>query len=84
MVAVYRDEAGHCHERSASCPHLGAVVSWNQAEKSWDCPAHGSRFDCLGRVLNGPASADLAPAESTEPTKTELPIPVMPVLDPTR
>jgi glycine/D-amino acid oxidase-like deaminating enzyme/nitrite reductase/ring-hydroxylating ferredoxin subunit len=84
MVAVYRDEAGHCHERSATCPHLGAVVSWNQAEKSWDCPAHGSRFDCLGRVLNGPASADLAPAESGEPTKTELPIPLAPVLDPTR
>ena len=60
LVAVYRDAAGACHERSATCPHLGGVVRWNSAEKSWDCPCHGSRFDALGRVLNGPAVHDLA------------------------
>jgi glycine/D-amino acid oxidase-like deaminating enzyme/nitrite reductase/ring-hydroxylating ferredoxin subunit len=64
LMAVYRDEAGHCHHRSAVCPHLGGIVSWNAAEKSWDCPAHGSRFDCLGRVINGPANADLAVTEA--------------------
>lgn len=60
-VAVYRDEAGKFHECSATCPHLGGIVAWNEAEKTWDCPVHGSRFDCLGRVLNGPANADLQP-----------------------
>jgi glycine/D-amino acid oxidase-like deaminating enzyme/nitrite reductase/ring-hydroxylating ferredoxin subunit len=59
MVAVYRDPDGVCHERSATCPHLGGVVGWNDAEKSWDCPCHGSRFDPFGRVLNGPAVSGL-------------------------
>lgn len=58
-VAVYRDEAGNLHERSAVCPHLGGVVQWNPVEKSWDCPLHGSRFTPLGRVINGPATGDL-------------------------
>ena len=62
-VAVYRDETGALHERSATCPHLGCVVNWNSAEKTWDCPCHGSRFDCTGRVVNGPAIRDLAPME---------------------
>ncbi|MET0792871.1 MAG: FAD-dependent oxidoreductase [Polyangiaceae bacterium] len=58
-VAVYVDEAGAPHELSATCPHLGGVVSWNPAEKSWDCPCHGSRFDCHGKVITGPALSDL-------------------------
>lgn len=60
-IAAYRDEAGELHECSAVCPHLGGIVSWNDAEKSWDCPVHGSRFDALGKVVNGPAKSDLAP-----------------------
>jgi glycine/D-amino acid oxidase-like deaminating enzyme/nitrite reductase/ring-hydroxylating ferredoxin subunit len=60
-VAVYRDEVGALHERSAVCTHLGCVVAWNTGEKSWDCPCHGSRFDPFGRVVNGPAISDLAP-----------------------
>jgi glycine/D-amino acid oxidase-like deaminating enzyme/nitrite reductase/ring-hydroxylating ferredoxin subunit len=63
MIAVYRDDAGVCHARSATCTHLGGVVSWNAAEKTWDCPCHGSRFDALGRVVDGPANADLAVAD---------------------
>jgi glycine/D-amino acid oxidase-like deaminating enzyme/nitrite reductase/ring-hydroxylating ferredoxin subunit len=59
-VAVYRDPAGNYFSCSAACPHLGAVVSWNSAEKTWDCPAHGSRFDPYGRVLNGPAERNLS------------------------
>lgn len=60
-VAVYRDEHGEVHECSAVCPHLGAIVGWNHGEKTWDCPAHGSRFDRFGKVLNGPANSDLKP-----------------------
>ncbi len=58
-MALYRDEQGALHERSAVCPHLGGIVHWNDAEKTWDCPCHGSRFDRLGGVLNGPANRDL-------------------------
>ncbi len=58
-VAVYRDEQGSLHQCSAVCPHLGCIVAWNSAEKSWDCPCHGSRFDTDGKVLNGPSLHDL-------------------------
>ena len=58
-IAVFRDEKGQLFQRSAICTHLGCVVQWNGAEKSWDCPCHGSRFDHEGRVLNGPAIAPL-------------------------
>jgi nitrite reductase/ring-hydroxylating ferredoxin subunit len=58
-VAVYRDPTGAVHERSAVCPHLGCIVSWNPAEKTWDCPCHGSRFDKFGDVINGPANVAL-------------------------
>ncbi|UOQ59423.1 FAD-dependent oxidoreductase [Leucobacter rhizosphaerae] len=44
---------------SATCPHLGGIVTWNSAERSWDCPLHGSRFDAAGRLLEGPATSDL-------------------------
>ncbi len=59
LVAVYRDQDGSLHERSAVCTHLGCVVQWNSSEKSWDCPCHGSRFSVDGAVLNGPAKAGL-------------------------
>ncbi len=62
-LAVYRDEQGRLHERMAKCPHLGCLVHWNAGESTWDCPCHGSRFDCRGKVINGPANCDLAPAE---------------------
>jgi glycine/D-amino acid oxidase-like deaminating enzyme/nitrite reductase/ring-hydroxylating ferredoxin subunit len=63
MIAVYCDEHGQRHERSAACTHLRCVVSWNALEKSWDCPCHGSRFDPYGSVLNGPARQPLGSAE---------------------
>ena len=62
-MAVYRDNAGEFHERSAVCPHLGCIVTWNSTEESWDCPCHGSRFDKLGKVLRGPATEPLASDE---------------------
>ena len=58
-IAAYRDDRGVLHERQAICTHLGCVVSWNSTEQSWDCPCHGSRFDKLGHVINGPANNDL-------------------------
>ena len=67
MLAVYRDDTGKLHARSAVCTHLGCHVRWNEAESSWDCPCHGSRFDVDGAVLNGPATRELEEA-SLEPT----------------
>lgn len=58
-IAVYCDEAGQRHEMSAVCPHLKCIVAWNDSEKTWDCPCHGSRFDKFGKVVNGPAITDL-------------------------
>ncbi|HEV8202165.1 MAG TPA: FAD-dependent oxidoreductase [Candidatus Polarisedimenticolia bacterium] len=49
-------------ELSLVCPHLGCLVNWNDAENTWDCPCHGSRFDRRGRVICGPANQDLEPA----------------------
>jgi glycine/D-amino acid oxidase-like deaminating enzyme/nitrite reductase/ring-hydroxylating ferredoxin subunit len=69
-VAAYRDEAGELHEFSAICPHLGCIVDWNDTEKSWDCPCHGSRFTAEGKVINGPANSDLSPTEDEEPLET--------------
>lgn len=62
-IAAYRDADGRLHELSAVCPHLACIVAWNSAEKTWDCPCHGSRFDAVGHVINGPANTNLAPAE---------------------
>ncbi|HEX6292091.1 MAG TPA: FAD-dependent oxidoreductase [Herpetosiphonaceae bacterium] len=59
-VAVYKDEQGKLHGVSPVCTHLGCLVGWNTAEKSWDCPCHGSRFDVTGQVIHGPAVANLA------------------------
>jgi glycine/D-amino acid oxidase-like deaminating enzyme/nitrite reductase/ring-hydroxylating ferredoxin subunit len=68
-LAAYRDPDGTLHRCSAVCPHLGGIVRWNSEERTWDCPAHGSRFDALGRVLNGPANSDLEAAETHEREK---------------
>ncbi|MDV7133736.1 FAD-dependent oxidoreductase [Williamsia muralis] len=50
---------GQTHKVSAVCPHLAGVLNWNDAEKSWDCPLHGSRFAADGAVLEGPATRPL-------------------------
>jgi glycine/D-amino acid oxidase-like deaminating enzyme/nitrite reductase/ring-hydroxylating ferredoxin subunit len=61
QAAVYKDERGKVHSLSARCTHLGCIVSWNSAEKTWDCPCHGSRFAHDGRVIQGPAVHPLDP-----------------------
>ena len=60
-IAAYRDDSGTLHEMTAVCPHLKCIVHWNRNEKTWDCPCHGSRFDAMGHVMNGPSVADLEP-----------------------
>lgn len=60
-AAVYREPGGAVQAVSPVCTHAGCVVHWNAAEKSWDCPCHGSRFRTDGRVIEGPAVQDLAP-----------------------
>jgi glycine/D-amino acid oxidase-like deaminating enzyme/nitrite reductase/ring-hydroxylating ferredoxin subunit len=60
-VAVYKDDSEKVHAFSAVCPHLGCYVRWNNDEKSFDCPCHGSRFTCHGKVVNGPSLTDLKP-----------------------
>jgi Rieske Fe-S protein len=68
-IAAYRDEKGVIHAISAVCPHLGCILAWNNAEKSWDCPCHGSRFGCDGDVLHGPAITDLKVYPESTATK---------------
>ncbi len=57
---VYCDEQDQLHYVNAMCTHLKCVVRWNNDEKSWDCPCHGSRFSFEGKVMNGPANDPLA------------------------
>ena len=59
-LAAYRDEYGKIHLVSPVCTHMGCMVHWNNGEKSWDCPCHGSRFSVDGEVLEGPAIYALA------------------------
>ncbi|HEX9063113.1 MAG TPA: FAD-dependent oxidoreductase [Clostridia bacterium] len=54
-AGAYRDEKGTLHVVDTTCTHMGCELSWNSAEKSWDCPCHGSRFSYEGEVIEGPA-----------------------------
>lgn len=62
-VAVHRDKRGQMVALSAKCTHMGCTVRWNSAEKTWDCPCHGSRFSPNGEVVNGPAAKPLEPTD---------------------
>ena len=66
LMAAYRDPGGRVHAVSHKCTHLGCDVEWNAAERSWDCPCHGSRFGTDGSVLNGPATKPLERREIRE------------------
>jgi glycine/D-amino acid oxidase-like deaminating enzyme/nitrite reductase/ring-hydroxylating ferredoxin subunit len=63
-VAAFRDSDGTLSIRSAVCTHMGCVVAWNDAERSWDCPCHGSRFTPGGDVIAGPARDPLPEPQS--------------------
>ncbi|MBK9415068.1 MAG: FAD-dependent oxidoreductase [Bacteroidetes bacterium] len=71
---VYKDEHSKLHIVNPKCTHLGCTVNWNNDEKSWDCPCHGSRFDIFGKVLNGPANTPLEyfDEDPTENTNTKI------------
>jgi len=62
--AVYCDEHGKKTVLSAICPHMGCIVGWNPAEKTWDCPCHGSRFASTGELISGPAETPLEPVKN--------------------
>jgi nitrite reductase/ring-hydroxylating ferredoxin subunit len=58
-LAVHREDGGTLHALSPVCTHMGCLVEWNRAERTWDCPCHGSRFAVEGKVIEGPAKRPL-------------------------
>lgn len=69
-LALYKDETGKLFALNPSCSHLKCVVSWNNVEKSWDCPCHGSRFSFTGEVLTAPATKNLVKIDLSNWEKT--------------
>jgi glycine/D-amino acid oxidase-like deaminating enzyme/nitrite reductase/ring-hydroxylating ferredoxin subunit len=63
-AGAYKDEQGNCHLVNTTCTHMGCETKWNDAERSWDCPCHGSRYSYDGSVLEGPAIEPLAQFDS--------------------
>jgi glycine/D-amino acid oxidase-like deaminating enzyme/nitrite reductase/ring-hydroxylating ferredoxin subunit len=69
-IGAYRDAEGTMHMVDTTCTHLGCELSWNDAEKSWDCPCHGSRFTYEGEIVEGPAINKIQHAQG-EPNEVE-------------
>jgi Rieske Fe-S protein len=67
-LAVYLDTDGTVHALSPRCAHMGCMVDWNDGDKTWDCPCHGSRYRFDGAVVHGPATRGLDP-QSLEPRR---------------
>ena len=70
-IAAYRESHEKFHLLNPTCPHMGCNVLWNTAEKSWDCPCHGSQFAPDGAVFNGPATTPLAEAKAKVKAKAK-------------
>ena len=58
-IGVYKSAEGQIYPIKPICTHLGCLLNWNQIDKTWDCPCHGSRFDYLGKNISDPAFEDL-------------------------
>lgn len=58
-IGIYKDNDGKIFAVNPICTHLGCLLSWNNLDKTWDCPCHGSRFDYKGHQLYNPAIRDL-------------------------
>jgi glycine/D-amino acid oxidase-like deaminating enzyme/nitrite reductase/ring-hydroxylating ferredoxin subunit len=54
-TGAFRDDQGILHIVDTTCTHMGCELQWNSAERSWDCPCHGSRFNYEGDIIEGPA-----------------------------
>jgi nitrite reductase/ring-hydroxylating ferredoxin subunit len=67
-MAVYREPSGDVVLLSPRCTHMGCTVDWNDGDKTWDCPCHGSRYDTSGEVLRGPATKALSKMETDSTT----------------
>ncbi len=65
-IALYKDESGKLFAVNPSCSHIKCVVAWNNSEKSWDCPCHGSRFSITGEMLTAPARKNLEQFDLSE------------------
>jgi len=81
--AVFREADGKLHILSPVCTHMGCIVHWNKAERSWDCPCHGARYAATGEVLEGPALRGLASdtrEHAEEPEEPEPPEQVRPLV----
>jgi len=72
-IGAYRDDEGTLHMVDTTCTHLGCELQWNEAERTWDCPCHGSRFTYDGNIVEGPAINPLH-HESQEPNQIETKI----------
>lgn len=59
-IGAFRDEEGALHLVNTTCTHMGCELQWNSAERSWDCPCHGSRFTYDGEIMEGPAVMPLS------------------------
>ena len=58
-MGLYKDETGKEYKIIPTCTHLGCELSWNNLEKTWDCPCHGSRYDYKGNLITEPSVRDL-------------------------
>jgi glycine/D-amino acid oxidase-like deaminating enzyme/nitrite reductase/ring-hydroxylating ferredoxin subunit len=71
-AAVFKDEEGKLHVVPPACTHMGCYVRWNKAERTWDCPCHGSRYTYDGDVIHAPTVKDLTEEPGASKEKAEM------------
>src|SRR3546814_13837000 len=86
-VAAFKDENGQVHSVSAVCSHMGCIFGWNETDRTWDCPCHGSRFELSGELIPGPATQPLGSklqGRSNMTIACDRPLLIMPPIYPVR